>query len=161
MLKQKSQASVRPHSYGKAPVLLRLAALSIDSMVAGLPWLMITPFWGFSPFRLPSQFGLFQGFIITAALLWTFYYICFRDNFYTGQSIGKRCTGLMVIGTWTYQPCSSLQSFLRNVSFWLDYVFIVEILVALCNLNTGRRLGDFMAQTQVIESYQYHRRNLK
>jgi len=158
-LKQHAHASIQ--GYAKAPYFLRLIALSIDGLIAGLPWLLITPLWGYTPLRLPSHSGLFHGFIITAALLWTFYYICFRDSFCCGQSIGKRSVGLMVMGTWTNQPCNAMQSFLRNVIYWVDFFFIVEGLLALANLKTGRRLGDFLAQTQVIDSSQYHRRNLK
>lgn len=158
---QKTRASLRPHSFSKAPVYLRIAAAAIDGLIAGLPWFIITPLWGFTLFRLPAQFGLVQGFIVGSALIWTFFYICFRDGYANGQSLGKRCMGLMVIGMWSDQPCTIMQSFLRNVLFWINYFVIVEGIMLLGNLSTGRRIGDFLAQTLVTEVSQFHPRNLK
>jgi uncharacterized RDD family membrane protein YckC len=155
------RALPRTRSYSKAPVLLRTGAAIIDMTIAGLPWFIITPLWGFSPYRLPTHFGLVQGSIIGIALLWTFYYVWFRDRLGAGQSIGKRCTGLMVVGVLSTQPCNAMQSFLRNFLFCLDFGFFFELFITLLNLQTGRRVGDFLAQTQVIELAHYNHRNLR
>jgi uncharacterized RDD family membrane protein YckC len=148
-------------SYSKAPVLLRTGAAIIDMSIAGVPWFIITPLSGVSPYRLPLQFGLLQGLIIAIALLWTFYYVWFRDCLGAGQSIGKQCTGLMVVGIQSNQPCNTMQSFLRNFLFCLDFGFFLELFITLLNLQTGRRVGDYLAQTQVIELARYNRRNLR
>jgi uncharacterized RDD family membrane protein YckC len=155
------RALSRTRSYSKAPVVLRTGAAIIDTTIAGVPWFIITPLWGFSPYRLPVHFGLLQGFIIGIALLWTCYYVWFRDHLGTGQSIGKRCTGLMVIGTFSHKPCNAMQSFLRNFLFCLDFGLFLELFITLLNLQTGRRVGDYLAQTQVIELTYYNRRNLR
>jgi uncharacterized RDD family membrane protein YckC len=145
----------------KAPTMLRVTAAIIDGTIAGLPWLLITPLWGFSPYNLPAQSSLLQGCLIGLALLWTFYYSCFRDCMGNGQSIGKRMLGLMVIGLESNLPCTTMQSFLRNVIFVLDFGLIAEILLTLSNVKTGRRFGDFIAQTQVVEITRYYRRHLR
>lgn len=156
-----SRAPLSVYGFSKAPVYLRITAAFIDILIAGLPWFIIEPLWGITPLRLPGQFSLLQGFIVGAALLWSFYYICFRDSFANGQSIGKRCMNLIVVGTWSHKPCTPLQSFLRNALCCFHYVLIVEAVMPLANLKTGRRIGDFLAQTMVTEISQLASRNLK
>lgn len=158
---QHTRASLHFQGFSKAPVYLRITAALIDGLIAGLPWIFITPLWGITPFRLPEQFSLLQGFVVGIALIWSFYYICFRDGYTDGQSIGKRCMSLMVVGTQSHRPCTPLQSFLRNILCWFNYSLILEGVMLLANLKTGRRIGDFMAQTIVTEISQFAPRNLR
>lgn len=149
---QKPRSSACISGFPAAPVHLRIAAAILDLLVAGFPWLIIKPLWHISPFHLPDQFSLLQGFFSGAALLWSFYYFCFRDSFSRGQSIGKRYMRLMVIGTWSRQPCTPVQSFLRNVLCWFNFLFVLEGIIMLANRKNGRRIGDFLAQTFVTEA---------
>jgi uncharacterized RDD family membrane protein YckC len=73
-------------------------------------------------------------------------YFLFSDALPNGQSIGKKLLKIKVINKETLQPCSFIQSFLRNITFPLgiiDWVFIF--------FGTHRRLGDFMASTIVVK----------
>jgi uncharacterized RDD family membrane protein YckC len=74
-------------------------------------------------------------------------YFLFSDSFPNGQSIGKKLLGMSVVSKSDMQPCSPLQSFLRNITFplgILDWVFIF--------FGAHQRLGDFFASTVVIKT---------
>ena len=82
------------------------------------------------------NFGVFIGVI----------YFLISDALPNGQSIGKKLLDIQVISKSTKQPCSILQSFLRNITFplgILDWIFIF--------FGSHRRLGDFIASTIVVK----------
>jgi len=73
-------------------------------------------------------------------------YFLFSDALPNGQSIGKMLLKIKVVNYRTMQPCTLLESFLRNITFPLgifDWVFIF--------FGSHRRLGDFMASTVVVK----------
>lgn len=73
-------------------------------------------------------------------------YFLFSDALPNGQSIGKKLLQIKVVNKETMQPCSLVQSLLRNITFPLgifDWVFIF--------FGSHRRLGDFMASTIVVK----------
>jgi uncharacterized RDD family membrane protein YckC len=73
-------------------------------------------------------------------------YFLFSDALPNGQSIGKKLLKIKVVNKETMQPCSLVQSLLRNITFPLgifDWVFIF--------FGSHRRLGDFMASTIVVK----------
>lgn len=73
-------------------------------------------------------------------------YFLFSDALPNGQSIGERLLKISVVNKKTLQPCSLLQSFLRNITFPLgviDWLFIF--------FGAHRRLGDFIASTIVVK----------
>lgn len=95
-------------------------------------------------------------------------YLSISDSLYEGQSIGKRLMGFMVVSLVDGTPCSTRQSFIRNlplmvpISFliypgwgWLIAAFlatpftIVEIYL-LFKEKVPHRLGDILADTTVI-----------
>ena len=95
-------------------------------------------------------------------------YLSISDSLYEGQSIGKRMMGFMVVSLIDGTPCSTKQSFIRNLplvvplSFliypgwgWFIAAFlalpftIVEIFL-LFKEQTPHRLGDILADTTVI-----------
>lgn len=80
-----------------------------------------------------------------AFLAW-FLYLLLCDGLPGGQSIGKKFTKSAVVHIETGQPCSYLQSCVRNVCLIvlgiLDWAFIVG--------KQRRRLGDFLARTRVV-----------
>jgi uncharacterized RDD family membrane protein YckC len=73
-------------------------------------------------------------------------YFLLSDALPNGQSIGKRLLNIQVVSKETMQPCSLMQSFLRNITFLLgifDWMFIF--------FDAHQRLGDFAASTIVVK----------
>jgi uncharacterized RDD family membrane protein YckC len=95
-------------------------------------------------------------------------YLAISDSLYEGQSIGKRLMGFGVISLIDGSPCSTWQSFIRNLPFTVPMVLLVFpfwgwILSAifatplalmevyfLFKDQSPHRLGDIMADTTVI-----------
>jgi uncharacterized RDD family membrane protein YckC len=95
-------------------------------------------------------------------------YLCVADSLYDGQSIGKRFMGFGVVSLIDGTPCSTWQSFIRNLPFtvplfflifpywgWIfSAVFAVPLALMevyfLFKLDSSHRLGDIMADTTVI-----------
>ena len=97
--------------------------------------------------------------IIVVAALWAVYYSFTKDGREGGQSFGKEMLNLMVVNINTNQPCSIGESALRTLILGLLNAvplvgFLVEPIVAL-TAEDGRRLGDRVANTQVIETSAY------
>ena len=84
-------------------------------------------------------------------------YLLLRDAlFIPGQSIGKFLFGLRVIHLGHGRPCSRLQSAQRNfilVVPGLNAVAAVLETIAVARDPQGQRLGDMLANTQVIEGF--------
>lgn len=95
-------------------------------------------------------------------------YLCISDSLYDGQSIGKRLMGFGVISLVDGSPCSTKQSFIRNLPFTVPLFFLIfpfwgwifsgifAVPLALMEVyflfkkNSAHRLGDIMADTTVI-----------
>ena len=84
-------------------------------------------------------------------------YLLLRDAlFIPGQSIGKFLFGLRVINLANGRPCGRLQSAQRNfilVVPGLNVVALALEAVAVPRDPQGQRLGDKLANTQVIEGF--------
>ena len=84
-------------------------------------------------------------------------YLLLRDAlFIPGQSVGKFLFGLRVISLGHGRPCSRLQSAQRNfilVVPGLNVVATVLEAIAVTRDPQGQRLGDMLANTQVIEGF--------
>jgi uncharacterized RDD family membrane protein YckC len=81
-----------------------------------------------------------------AAIIIGLSYFLFSDSLPNGQSIGKRLLGIQVLNGTTKQPCTIIQSFIRNITFPLgiiDWIFIL--------FQSHRRLGDYLASTVVVK----------
>jgi uncharacterized RDD family membrane protein YckC len=95
-------------------------------------------------------------------------YLCISDSLYDGQSIGKRFMGFGVVSLIDGTPCSTWQSFIRNLPFTVPLFFFIfpywgwifsavfalplafmEIYF-LFKQKSMHRLGDMMADTTVI-----------
>ena len=107
---------------------------------------------------------LFYPFGLIVAL----FYLSIGDSLYGGQSVGKKFIGFSVISLEDGSPCSTKQSFIRNLPIIIPLVFAIIppwgiiictlLIFPLClleiyllfKLDSGHRLGDVMADTTVI-----------
>lgn len=166
--------------YPRAPWGRRALAFIIDSMIAGLLstflfGLLIYVMFMYLTYQQPrflegaseAVFYIYI-FVTLISFIWLTVYSLLRDGIYQGQSLGKLICGLMVINVEKNQPCNLIGSILRNapgfatvlVSFLLIYcVFILLLIepVAAISNETGLRLGDRWAKTQVIEKKHYQK----
>jgi hypothetical protein len=95
-------------------------------------------------------------------------YILVADGFAGGRSVGKRLIGLQTILPRTREAAGFKESIVRNLPFGLAYLMLeipyIGWLVAVAMLSLeallmigndhGRRLGDEMARTQVLDAGQ-------
>ena len=94
-------------------------------------------------------------------------YVLISDGLWRGQSLGKKLTGLRVIGP-KGRPCDIKSSILRNATLGLGlFLFRIPLLgwlllialagfefVTLIGSPEGKRFGDELAGTSVIEAEQ-------
>ena len=82
-------------------------------------------------------------------------YLLLRDAlFIPGQSIGKFLFGLRVISLADGRPCSRLHSAQRNFILLVPGLNVVAVALeslAIARDPQGQRLGDTLANTQVVE----------
>ncbi len=96
-------------------------------------------------------------------------YMSVSDGLASGQSVGKKFMGFAVKSLEDGSPCSFRQSLVRNLPFTLPILIAIVMpiigwilgailgvvligfeLYFLYNLDSGRRLGDVMADTSVM-----------
>ena len=121
--------------YAKADVRRRLYAATIDSLVVVTSCLL---YW-------TSEFVLY---LASGAA-----YLLFRDAI-RGQSVGKFILGLVVISLETGRPSSLAGSVRQNLLLLLPGANVLAIFLEVRTVvrdPQGQRLGDRMAQTQVVE----------
>jgi RDD family protein len=134
-LKYLSVGLVTP--YAKVDVWKRLLAAWVDGMPAIAAWFLYRntgSWWG-----------------AAVAVL----YLLLRDGI-GGQSLGKLLVGLVVVNVQTGRLCTWRESALRNVFALIPGANVVAIFlesVTLIRDPQGQRLGDRLAQTQVIEGF--------
>jgi len=101
---------------------------------------------------------LFDGLLVAAMILWLpgrFWalvgigYLLLRDALIGGRSIGKFIVGVTVMDHHK-NACGILRSVVRNLCLFLPGP-VIELLVMAFSAG-GRRLGDRLAQTQVIDT---------
>ena len=89
-------------------------------------------------------------FLFAAAI-----YLLFRDAlFVRGQSVGKFFFSLLVVSLVTGRPCSRAESVRRNFLFLVPGLNVVAVILETITSvrdPQGLRLGDRLAQTQVVE----------
>jgi uncharacterized RDD family membrane protein YckC len=121
--------------YAKADVRRRLFAATLDGFVVVTSCLL---YW-------TSEFALY----LAAGAA----YLLFRDAI-RGQSIGKFIFGLVVISLETGRPSSLAGSVRRNLLLLLPGANVIAIFLEVRTVVSdpqGQRLGDRLAQTQVVE----------
>jgi uncharacterized RDD family membrane protein YckC len=122
-------------AYPKADVTKRLLAATTDGVIVVA---MARLYW--SSGSIP--------YLAAAAA-----YVLFRDGI-RGQSIGKLVCGLVVISLETGRPASLATSARRNALLLLPGANVVAIFLeglTIARDSQGQRLGDRLAQTQVVE----------
>ncbi|WP_455246157.1 RDD family protein [Petrachloros mirabilis] len=133
--------------YPKAQVLNRFIAKLIDLFLAAAAAEIIVP----------------VGFLVGLA------YLLVADGFAGGRSIGKRLIGLQTVLPETREPAGFRESIIRNIPFafaqltfavpyvgpylgWLVSAVVVGFeAVLIIGNEQGRRLGDELAGTQVLD----------
>jgi uncharacterized RDD family membrane protein YckC len=148
--------------YPKAPLGARFVAAILDNLVSSIPAGVLVAAALGAGFAESGGLAIALGLLAAAAVIWAVWYSFTKDGRPNGQSIGKKAMGLMVVHLPTNQPCSSGQSALRYlVMFGLNLVpyvgWLVEPIVVLSAAG-GQRLGDKVANTQVIATGEYRPR---
>lgn len=78
--------------------------------------------------------------------LWLYAYGIFKDCLFGRRSLGKLCMGLWIIDTESQAKVSYKQLILRNITFFIVQVECVVVLIL-----RGKRLGDMVAKTKVVD----------
>ena len=125
--------------YAKADLRKRFAAAAVDGFVV----LTGVIFWWTLNSLLP----------LAAAAA----YAVLRDALFApGQSVGKFLLGLHVIHVRTHEPCTRGNSIRRNILFVVPGLNIVAVVLesmAIVRDPQGERLGDLLAETQVVDGF--------
>jgi uncharacterized RDD family membrane protein YckC len=123
--------------YAKAEVKRRLYAATIDGLMVVTSCFL---YWNLNVVLYLAAGGA---------------YLLFRDAI-KGQSIGKFLLGLVVISLETGRPSSLTGSVRRNALLLLPGANVVAIFLEAGTIvrdPQGQRLGDRLAQTQVVEGW--------
>jgi hypothetical protein len=140
------EAPINVGVYPKAQVLNRFVAKLVDLLIVAAADKLVPP----------------VGFLAGLA------YILVADGFAGGRSVGKRLIGLQTILPRAREAAGFKESIVRNLPFGLAYLMFeipyvgwmiaaalvsVEALLIIGN-DYGRRLGDEIARTQVLDAGQ-------
>ncbi len=98
--------------------------------------------------KVPPQ--IFKSFFILPIIIEVIYFLL-RDGLFGGQSIGKWITGLRVAGL-EGNRCTFMRSFFRNIIFIIPIISIAIEYFVMAYSKDGRRLGDRLARTRVIDN---------
>ena len=121
--------------YSKADLGRRLSAAMIDGALVTTAWM------------------LFRQYASVLYALAGLLYVIFKDSL-AGRSVGKFCCGLVVLDVHTGRPCGRVGSATRNILFAIPGVNVSGVLLESTTIvrdSQGQRLGDRLAQTQVVE----------
>lgn len=133
LISQVSSGLVSP--YPKADIRKRISAAAIDSTLLMSSWIAYQ--------RLDSI-----SFLIFGAV-----YLLLRDGV-RGASLGKALCGLVVISLETGKPATMIASARRNAILLVPGANLAAAVLEMITIGRdvqGQRLGDRLAQTQVIE----------
>jgi len=135
-----------PEEPRSAGLLLRTAARVIDFILIA------------AALEIVPKAGYFAGLV----------YLLLGDGFFDGRSVGKQLMKIRVVSDMSHVPCSMKDSIVRNSPLalgfslwfipWFGWIFVVAAsvleFILLLGSRNGRRLGDEMARTMVIEAGQ-------
>jgi uncharacterized RDD family membrane protein YckC len=137
--------------YPKASSFNRLIASILDGLIVSLAiWVPI--------FLAEATYSDFFYFIVLITSIWAIWYAFTKDGRENGQSIGKKAMGLMVVNLNTNLPCTRGKSALRALLWIIPYIggliSLIDCIMVLVS-DDGRRIGDYLANTQVIAVSSY------
>lgn len=127
----------------------RIGAFLIDRIILAIPLIVLIILNILNPYMLyDANLVLFFGgiSIYCAANL---AYFLLKDSLFEGRSIGKLMLKIQVMKK--NRHCSVFGSFLRNIVFIAPFMLIVELLFVIFSKD-GRRIGDYIAGTNIIKS---------
>ncbi|WP_121667983.1 RDD family protein [Mesonia aquimarina] len=90
--------------------------------------------------RMNDGMGFFVFFL--------FVFVYLNKDLFKGKSPAKRILGFQVINCKTEKPATELQCFVRNLTICVAWP--LEVVIGF--INPERRIGDFIANTKVVES---------
>ncbi len=143
----------RPVTYPRASAFKRLVATVIDAVISGA---LLIP--GGIVMALGDSVNN-EGIMVTGASVMAIgglaglWYWFARDGRAGGQGLGKEAMGLMVVNLPENRPATARESAIRSLMLPL-LGWAVEPLMALLGKG-GRRVGDRLADTQVIRRSDY------
>ena len=117
--------------------LERWLSMLFDHLFYCMLILPLTPGLGQNPDSINRELDLIISIIL--------YGLYLNKDFLNGQSLAKRLTGQIILHRKTQQPASAVRCVLRNSTIFL---FPLEILVVY--FSPSRRIGDLLANTQVL-----------
>ena len=152
--------------YEKAPLGRRFAASLLDGLIALGGMLLLGAWFAVRAANVGQDAALTASLVLgfVASLVWALWYTHAKDGLAGGQSWGKRALDLMVVHLPTDEPCTMWQSTVRKL-IW-DGLCVIPIVGPLVEPVTavwhpeGRRLGDRVANTQVVLVEEYAQRRL-
>ncbi|MFH0863105.1 MAG: RDD family protein [Candidatus Altiarchaeota archaeon] len=134
----------------KAPQNGRIIAFIIDSLIGIiLPAIFVLlGFYVWSGFDTAAG-RLLSLAIMLAGILSLVAYVLLKDGLPGGMSVGKRLMKLRVVRS-DGSKCDPMSSALRNVTLLVPILNLIELVLAIAD-REGRRIGDKIARTQVVE----------
>ena len=144
----------------KAPVGKRIIAYLIDVVLVmaiviifGIGGMVAIMAVTFVAAALTKGLGALLGFLAIPVygivMLVAICYWLFRDGLNGGRSFGKKFMGLKVVKDG--RPCTYVDSLLRNITLAIPLLNIVDLVLGLVDAE-GKRIGDKIAKTQVVEA---------
>ena len=162
------RSNTQDYIYPKANVGNRICASLLDTICSMIAYFGLLTFgmilaYIFSALGSSGGFAAFissLGMIIAFIIAVVYPYVkdgigrTGKYGFRPGQSYGKRICNTMVINVKTNQPCSIGESALRNLILCIPLLGFVDVIIGLAS-DDGRRIGDKVADTQVIDVANY------
>lgn len=130
----------------KADIGKRIIAWIIDQIIIGV---ILGLFIGLA-FLFAIIFAPLAIVFYLLGILIVLIYWLLKDGLMNGRSIGKKVMSLKVINIERKTPCSFLESFLRNILWYIPIISFIELILPIIDAD-GIRLGDRLAKTQVVE----------
>ena len=124
--------------------LRRIASMLLDHFLMCIliipPAIILTIISENIGLKMNDGMGFFVFFLIV--------FIYLNKDFFKGKSPAKRILGYQVINRKTEKPATELQCFVRNLTICVAWP--LEVIIGF--INPQRRIGDFIANTKVVES---------
>ncbi|MGQ9705609.1 MAG: GYF domain-containing protein [bacterium] len=141
--------------YDKFTVGKRLFAAFVDLIILFIGFFtvsLILTAMNIDPF-FPANPHQYEDQITLTAVYGAFFlfYLLFRDGFTSNGSIGKKISGIILIQRKNRRPCGIVRSFLRNIIWLIPPFNIIDLLIVFLSRG-GRRIGDAIAGTEIIET---------